>query len=41
MNEHNQNFGMHAGAKLELYRFAEELRQRMTEGVDTVQVHDK
>ena len=31
MNEHNQYYGMHAGAKPELFRFAEELRERMTE----------
>ena len=31
MNEHNQHFGMHAGAKPELFRFADELRERMTE----------
>ena len=31
MNEQNQHRGMHAGAKPELFRFAEELRERMTE----------
>ena len=31
MNNDNQHLGMHAGAKPELFRFAEELREQMTE----------
>jgi very-short-patch-repair endonuclease len=31
MNEYNHFFGMHAGAKPELFRFAEKLREQMTE----------
>lgn len=31
MKKYDENFGMHAGAKPELFRFAEKLRAKMTE----------
>ena len=41
MNEHNRNLGMHAGAKPELFRFAVQLREHLTEAEYSLWVYLK